>query len=152
MAATPSHPLSSLVILLNRTALGAYFLLAGWGKLREEFRSGLGSFYRSTFSKAQPDWLPAFVAAPYGYALPWLEVLAGALLILGFFGRLSALVVAAMLASFIAALGIGGDPPRPFSPNLIFLSLALMLALIGPGGFSIDRLRRQRPVRSKPAS
>ncbi len=147
MARTPTHPVSSLVILLNRLSLGLYFAIAGWNKLLGEFRNGLGSFYRGDgFQGLQPLWLPDWIASPYGYALPWLELILGVLLVIGLFGRLAAMGIALVLASIaMAMLSKGtffGDGP-PFHHTGVFFTLAVMLMLVGPGGFSIDAFRRK---------
>lgn len=153
MASTPTHPVSSLVILLNRLSLGLYFAIAGWGKLLGEFRNGFGSFYRDdSFQGLQPRWLPDFAALPYGYALPWLELILGVLLVIGLFGRLAAVGVALTLLSIALAVVSSGtffDGPGPFHHSAILLTLAIMLALIGPGGFSIDAFRGKTGKRAK---
>lgn len=147
MARTPTHPVSSVVILLNRLSLGLYFAIAGWNKLLGEFRNGLGSFYRSdSFQSLQPPWLPDWIAAPYGYALPGLELILGVLLVIGLFSRLAALGIALLLASIAMALvtkgTFVGDGP-PFHHTGVFFTLAVMLMLIGPGGISIDAFRHK---------
>lgn len=153
MPSTPSHPVSSFVILLNRLSLGLYFAIAGWGKLLGEFNNGFGSFYRSdSFRGLQPSWLPDFAAAPYGYALPALELVLGVLLVIGLFGRIAALGVALVLISIALALLDAGryfDGPGPYHHTAVMITLAIMLALIGPGGFSIDAFRGKG--KSKPA-
>ncbi|MFW5683006.1 MAG: DoxX family protein [Phycisphaeraceae bacterium] len=131
-----------LTSLLARVALGLYFLLAGVGKVRGELQNGIGSFYESSFQDLQPDWLPTFFAAPYGYALPWAEVVIGATLVLGLATRISATLIALMLLSFTIALmianGISGGGPGPFHANIVMLTLALMLITLGGGAISVD--------------
>jgi len=135
-----------LVALLGRASLGLYFLLAGVGKLRIELREGMGTFYEGPFASLRPAWLPDVVAGPYGYALPWAEVVVGTMLALGLATRLSAVLIALMLTSFTVALtlerGLGGGGPGPFHANFVMLPLALMFVVLGGGLVSVDALFR----------
>lgn len=139
MSITPTHWIVHLAILLNRAALGLYFFLAG----AEKFSHGLAAFYLDKFLALKPAWLPEAAAQPYGYALPFLEVIFGLLLVVGMFGRAVAVVLTLMLLSFTIALvtnlgDIAAGSPGPFHPNIIFVTLALMLAVTGPGRYSVD--------------
>lgn len=135
---TPAHWSFNLVILLNRLALGLYFLLAGVAKIR----SGVENFVDGSFSRLQPSWLPEILARPYGYALPFLEVIVGGMLILGLIGRLAAGVIGMMLVSFVAAIYMAGafDGSGPFHTNIILATLAGMLMFTGSGRFSMDAM------------
>ena len=135
---TPNSFVFSIMILLNRVALGMYFVLAGIDKIQE---GGGSKFVHSDFYKSTiPDWLPGWFATPYGYGLPYVEVVAGAMLVLGLFGRIGASTCALMLLSFLIALGVRHEP-FPFHPNMIFLLLAILLSIAGPGGISFDAIR-----------
>lgn len=143
MAALPSHVLFHVSLLLCRISMGAYFLVAGIGKLR----MGLPAFHEY-FQTYQPAWLPDVVASPYAYAIPFLEITLGLLLIVGLFTRAAAVVALLMVISFTIAqtikagsLVVGG---KPFNPNLIFLTLLLLLAVTAAGRFSVDHLWRGR--------
>jgi len=134
-------------LLALRIALGLYLLLAGVGKVQGELNNGIGSFYNSSFKGLQPDWLPAFLGAPYGYALPWLEVIVGALLIVGFLGHLAALIGLLMITSFTIALAMannsivaqGADAAGPYHTNYIQIAGYLLLTLVGCGNMGIDK-------------
>ena len=139
-----------VALLLCRLSLGGMFLLSGFSKSMGELRNGLGTFRRGFYAAMQPPFVPDFVATPYGYALPWLELILGLLLVLGLFGRVVALLVAFVMASIltsqVAAFGISaveGQGP-PFHANYVLLSLALLLVLLGPGRLSLDALIRGR--------
>lgn len=145
--------LTEAALLATRVALGGYFLLAGIGKVQGELSGGLGSFARGdAFTGLQPAWLPGLMAAPYGYALPWLEVLFGVALAAGLFTRISAAAIFGMLASFtialMAASGISGGSPGPFHANVILAAAALVFLARGGGTLSADaaigRVRGQR--------
>jgi uncharacterized membrane protein YphA (DoxX/SURF4 family) len=144
-----------VALLLTRVTIGLYLMLAGVGKVRGEMGDlpgSLGSFYRGPFTSMQPGWLPDFFAAPYGYVLPWAEVIIGALLILGLFGRTMAALVALMILSFTIALAMqhgltakpAGSGGGPFSANYIQVAAAFLLACTGPGTISLDRILRGR--------
>ena len=125
----------NVVLLINRIALGFYFFMAGYQKV---FDIGVATFFKEKFKPSVPEWLPQFISTPYGYSLPFLEIIAGAALALGFFGRTAALIITALLVSFLLALGLtsGGGP---FDKNVVFATLAVMLVITGPGTLSIDR-------------
>lgn len=141
-----------LTVFLARAALGLYFLLAGVGKVRGELQNSIGHFYETSFQSLQPAWLPTFFAAPYGYALPWLEVVVGAMLTIGLATRLTTTVVSLMLVSFTIALmiakGVSGGAAGPFHPNVVMIGLSLLLLAVGGGAISVDAMFRGK--RAKP--
>ncbi|MFI4859188.1 MAG: DoxX family protein [Phycisphaerales bacterium JB063] len=142
------NPGTHLGLLLTRITLGLYLTLAGWGKLMSEFNIGFGTFYKGGFSSSSPDWLPVWFGKPYGYALPWLEVLVGAMLILGLLTRFFAAGGFLMLASFTAVkvigaqniTGIGADEKGIFTPNYIMTAVYFLLIFTGAGALSLDRV------------
>lgn len=138
--------LTDLSLMLVRGTVGLYLCLAGIAKVRGELENGLGSFFNGPFTAMQPSWLPSWFSAPYGYALPWAEVVVGALLALGLLSRVMAAGTFLMLLSFTIALammhGIDAQPdgpPGPFSANYIQVSAAFLLIWSGPGRWSLDR-------------
>lgn len=140
-----------------RLTVGLYMLLAGVGKVQSEISNGLGSFYKGPFTAMQPDWLPGVFAAPYGYALPWLEVIVGVFLIVGLLTRLTSFVGLGMLVSFTIALAMmhgriqaqAEGPGGPFSANYIQWSAYFLLLLVGPGRWSVDTiLEKKRKAKS----
>jgi len=137
-----------LGLLLTRVALGAYLLLAGWGKVTTELDKGIGYFYKENFQGMTPDWLPGWFGTPYGYALPWLELLVGGLVALGLFTRFFATGGFLMLVSFTIALAIKFEnitaqpegPGGPFNANYIQATMYLLLIFTGAGALSLDRV------------
>lgn len=127
-----------------RVALGWFLFHQGWGKVVQETSEGLGSFYRGNqFQNNNPDWLPGLIAAPYGYALPWLELTFGALLILGLFNRASAGIATLIFLSIaLAWLDAGNLIPRHML--MIYVPLGAWFFFAGPGRFSLDALRAGR--------
>ena len=144
-----------VLLLINRLAVGWYFVSVGWAKVGMEWSGGLGTFYSGEgFQERTPDWLPAFVAAPYGYALPWTELLFGLLLMLGLFGRLTAGVLTLLSASIAIALAGAGEL-LPSHHVMLFITLSVTLWVLGPGRYSLDAalLHRRRAVAAtNPAS
>ena len=146
--ATLMRPVASVVVLLNRLSLGALFAYAGCFKI---FKLGVETFVSGPYKQVTPSWLPAWFAVPYGYALPFVELTTGLLLILGLLSRLSATLMVLLLLSIMIATGVYDPQKPPFNPTVIFCTLALLLALIGPGRYSLDGLIAARKTsRKKP--
>ena len=127
-----NHWLVDVALLLNRLSLGMFFLIAGVMKIS----GGVSQFVNGPYKSTTPSWLPGWFATPYGYALPWAEAGLGALLVIGLFGRIAAGAIAMMLFSFLIAAGFLQEH-GPFSTNVILLTLALLLAVSGPGRYAL---------------
>ena len=135
--------LTDLALLINRLSLGIFFVLAGAHKIM----GGVGLFYEKGFLGLKPAWLPSWIGWPYGHALPFIELTVGALLFVGFMSRTAAGLIAILLFSFTIALASKGAffaGGLPFHPNVVFMTLAMLLAVLGPGSLSVDRIRRGR--------
>jgi uncharacterized membrane protein YphA (DoxX/SURF4 family) len=140
MVTIPAHWLLDLAILVNRLSLGMLFVFAGYGKI---FDMGVGKFYAEGFLKLKPAWLPELVGRPYGYALPFMELIFGAMLVLGLLTRVTATILFLMLVSITIALivahGPSGGQGGYFHTNVILVTLAFLLAVVGPGRWAVDR-------------
>ncbi|MFH1146557.1 MAG: MauE/DoxX family redox-associated membrane protein, partial [Pseudomonadota bacterium] len=88
------HP---TVVLILRLFLGGVFVYASWDKL----------CHPAGFAEAVYRYriLPEILVNPVAILVPWLELLAGILLISGLFLRGALLVSTGLLATFLAALG-----------------------------------------------
>ncbi len=154
-----TSPLLSLAVLLNRLSLGVYLGFAGAMKVKGEvsgFPGTLGSFYRSpSYQGLKPGWLPEVAAGIHGYALPWVELILGILLVLGLLGRISAAVISLVLLSvliamlvhfklFLGQVNYPENAPGLFHPAVIMFTLAVMLTVTGSGRFSLDALLHRR--------
>ena len=88
----------AVLALAARLYLGAIFLLACWHKLVEP-----GAF---AIDIATYQILPLATINPMAIVLPWVELAAGIMLIVGFRTRAAALLVAGMMGVFLAAISI----------------------------------------------
>ena len=145
---------SGIGIFLSRVLLGLYFALAGLAKIGGELRdadgrlaANFGAFYRGpAYQGLEPSFLPEALSAPYGYALPWAELVIGLLLLLGLFTRIMGLLTFLMLVSFLVAQiftnGLDGlaPGPGPFNTNFILAALSLIFVFSGPGRLALDHV------------
>lgn len=118
-------------LLIIRLALGSLFMLAGAKKVFH-----LKEFIESVQSVGKMDDNLAFVLA---FILPFMELLFGALYIIGLFTSITSLFIAVMSISFIFVLG-PGHSELPFSYNFIFLACAIATLISGAGRISFDAL------------
>ncbi|TAJ21304.1 MAG: DoxX family membrane protein [Planctomycetota bacterium] len=141
MASTKSNGgLTHLMLLLARVALGAWFVLHGYGIL-----DGVGrEAYAELHLAHARELLPASMARTYLVALPYAEIATGAMLVFGILTRVAGLLGAILLGAVL--LGVTGSAfhfepaaAAPFSPELVMLALALLLVATGGGNFGFDR-------------
>jgi len=94
------------VQLLLRLVLGGLLVLAGVSKLvdRPAFRQAVAEY----------QLLPATLERPFAMALPWLEVVIGALLLLGLATNVVAALGGALFLSFGVAIGVNLARGRSF--------------------------------------
>ena len=135
---------TSLGLFFARVPLGAFFVLAGFSKFTAP--GGVAAF-ASQFAGAVPAWVPDQLGRYYLNAVPYAEIVVGASLVLGVAGRLGGLLASLMLASFMIAVTGVRSANGPFQPNLIFLGVALLVLLAGPGSLSMDRIMWGKPKR-----
>lgn len=138
-----------------RVALGALFVIAGVLKLGEPqaFADAIKGF--KIFEGEREFMIPLM-----SFVLPWTEIIAGSMLVLGLWARGAAGVIVAMLLAFIGGVisvilrGIDtkcscfGDIEWPCTSgvgwcqvarNLIMVGLALPVFIWGPGPLALDR-------------
>lgn len=97
----PDHTKKKWTVYLAtiaRIVVGALFLLASYDKILDPLR----------FAESVDSYklLPAVAISPFALALPWIEFVAGLLLVLGMASRAAALVVLCLLLMFMGAIGI----------------------------------------------
>ena len=147
------------LLFILRLILGGVFIYASLDKIAHPFAfAKIIWFYRI---------MPADLLNLLALFLPWLELLTGVLLIIGYWENAAALLVAGMLAAFIAALSIAlshgidincgcfSTTSKARSPviNLIIRDILMLAACFlivrAPASWlSLDRLLS----RSKPAA
>ena len=134
---------ASFGLLLIRLALGGIFLVAGAAKILhlEEFIKNVQSM----------GVLPENVAFIFGFVLPFVEILFGALYIIGFFTPITSFVLSMMLVSFLITLK--NDAEIPFTYNWVFLACTICTMFSGAGLISFDALldRKKKTVPMQPA-
>ena len=133
------HP--SFAILALRLFLGSVFMAHGYPKLfKDPGPKGVSVFLRSLKFP-----IPLFFA----YALGIAEVFGGLLLLAGLFTRLAALVIAVVMLvamwkvkfrTGLLAKVVEGGRVGGYELDLGYFVIAISLAAIGGGVFSLDRL------------
>ncbi len=139
--------------LLARLILGGVLIVAGALKV--------GNLQKSAMSVRAYEMLPIWLANFFGYALPWVEIGIGALLVLGVAVRMMGALGALIMLGFIIAIaqawarglsidcgcfGGGGaiDPEDTKYLSTIlrdigFLALGVFLYLYPKGRFALDK-------------
>ena len=82
--------------LAARVYLGGVFIMAAWGKILDP--------YNFAISIATYQMMPDQVVNMMAIIMPWLELFAGVILIVGFHTRAQTLLINAMLVMFIIAI------------------------------------------------
>jgi len=139
----------SLGLFFARIPVGAFFVVAGFRKFfvsgKFDLKGGLDAFVNMGTGMV-PHWVPPNLGHIYLTAVPFAEVVLGALLVLGFLGRFVAALLSLMLISFMIAVPphlsgrISDSINFPFNPSLIYLGVTLAIVFCGPGRLSIDGL------------
>ena len=155
------------VLLLLRVGLGTLMVVAGSSKLNDPQSFAVAI---KAFGIIDPDRAGVLILG-LTYLIPWLETIAGALLIVGARTRVAASILAVLLAAFlaglIAVLASGRDVNCPcFGAQDVFCSgpistchvvrnsgliaSALVLAIAGSGWLAADRPRPRDHPRPAP--
>ena len=143
--------------LAARGYLAWVFITACWHKILEP-----GTF---ALDVATYQFLPLWALHPFALVLPWVELLAGILLLVGFRVRAASLLIAVMMLSFLVALAwalhLGLDmacgcfasqaasTDDPISlwtvaRDLGWLALAVYVMVFDTSPLGVDRLRFRR--------
>lgn len=148
---------ASILSLVLRLGLGGIFVASGVAKLAH-----LEQFYLT--AQGYKMLTPELIQLYAGW-LPWLEILAGASLILGLFTRFGAMLASLLLGSFLIALGwvllrgeaiecgcfLGGGPSKPvtwelWGRDLMMLAGSLSLLKLRPDSWRLDALLQDRAI------
>lgn len=97
MRSTWKNGIVTALFVFVRMILGAVFIYASWNKIVNP----------ADFAEAVANYhiLPQIMVNPVAWVLPWLEMVCGVCLLIGWITRGSALIIAGLLMVFIGALG-----------------------------------------------
>ncbi len=136
---------ADFALLLNRLVLGVFFAISGFHKL---FFPKRHTEFRKTLADAGVPALPVME-----WFVPAVECLGGIAVAIGLLSPLAALGLFAV--SLVAVLTTGGDklPKHPldaadtvasvlYLPEVLYLAMAAVVMLAGPGAHSIDAMLR----------
>ena len=125
---------------LLRVTLGVIFLFYGIGK----FVGGIGNF-AGGMNQRFSGKLPSALVLPFAYALPFMEVLCGALILLGLFSAVALVLSGLLLVALTFGTVMLGDAPTVAHNLQYALVNFVLLWFADHNGFSVDRLLRGRP-------
>ncbi len=149
-----SRRLSPVFLFLLRLLLGGTLLWAGLVKIPEP-----GLFAQTVRAY---EVLPLELVNPFAIVVPWIEVIAGICLVLGFWTRSSALAALFLLLSFAVALsvnlyrgadlscgcfglnGAGGSLHTALIRDVLLIAGASLLVLVRNIPFSLDNFLHRR--------
>jgi thiosulfate dehydrogenase (quinone) large subunit len=130
-------------VLFARQILGLIFFMAGVWKV---FELGPAGHVRRFFLPFQDTFLPTWSLWAVGFAIPFVELIAGGLLILGFLTR-PALIALGIVLVTVTFGHLLEQPLYPFHEHVIPRLALLLFVLLMPAEldrFSIDHVLRQR--------
>jgi thiosulfate dehydrogenase [quinone] large subunit len=119
--------------------MGVIFLFYGINK----FISGVGNFV-GNMNQQFSGKLPAFMVMPFAYAIPFAEVTAGALILLGLFTRLGLVISGLLLIGLTFGMVMLGQAPT-VAHNLQYgLVNFVLLWLVDLNRYSLDSIFRRK--------
>ena len=137
-------------ILFARGLLGLIFLMAGWFKV---FELGAYTHAERFFVEGyRENWIPIWMLWATGFAIPYLELLAGAMLIVGFRVR-EALFVLGGILLLVTYGHLLKEPLYDITTHIFPRSVLLLLLLLLPRDadrWSVDGLWRWWQARRTP--
>lgn len=137
--ATPTSRVWAYALL--RVTFGIVFLFSGISKLL----GGVGSFV-GRLEQQFAGKLSMFLVVPFAYALPFLETLIGAFLVLGLFNSASLIASGLLLASLTFGLVIAGEP-QAVGHNIIYaLANFVLLWVVRYNKYSVDWLLSRKTI------
>jgi thiosulfate dehydrogenase [quinone] large subunit len=124
---------------LLRITLGVIFLFYGIGK----FSAGLGNFVGG-MNQHFAGKLPVAMVTPFAYVLPFGEVTAGGLILLGLLTRVGLTLSGLLLVGLTFGTVMLGDAPTVAHNLQYALVNFVLLWLVDLNRFSVDSLLRRR--------
>jgi thiosulfate dehydrogenase [quinone] large subunit len=133
---------------LLRVTLGVIFLFYGIGK----FMGGIGNF-AGGMNQRFSGKLPSVLVLPFAYALPFMEVLFGALILLGLFTSIALVLSGLLLLALTFGTVMLGDAPTVAHNLQYALVNFVLLWYADDNGYSVDRFRSgTRPLKTPDAT
>src|SRR6266545_2635623 len=132
MAALTLMPIApDIASTIGRVALGALFIVHGWPKIKDP---------RRTIAFVKGTGFPG--GAAFAVLFTLLEFFGGIALVLGFLTQVvAALIALEMVATTIfSTTKLGKKLVLGYELDIAYLVIALLVLLIGPGPWSVDRL------------
>jgi uncharacterized membrane protein YphA (DoxX/SURF4 family) len=123
---------------LLRVTLGVIFLFYGIGK----FRGGVSQFAHG-MTKDFEGKLPSALVTPFAYALPFAEVIIGALLILGLFTTAALAIAGVLMLVLTFGTVIKPDPVTVAHNVQVGLAIFALLYTVDRNAWSVDVTRRR---------
>ncbi len=112
-------------LALGRWCIGMIFLFFGIGK----FVSGVSGFAQHLVEQYQKTWLPNALVGGFGNVLPFLEVLLGALLLLGLFRNTTVFATGMLLLILTFGQVVAGQPQVVFfNTGYLFMTAGVLFA------------------------
>ncbi|MBZ5553277.1 MAG: DoxX family membrane protein [Acidobacteriia bacterium] len=124
---------------LLRVTLGVLFATYGIGK----FRMGVGNF-AGMMEKEFTGKLPMVMVSPFGYLVPFAELLVGVLLTFGLFTLLALTLAGLLMIALTFGMALLGQAPVVAQNLTYVLAIFVLLWTAENNGYSLDRLRQGR--------
>lgn len=131
---------TALAPFFIRVSLGAFLLLSGRAKM-----DGLPGFVLPDFVLQMQGMkgMPEGVSTVYAILLPYLELLCGTFLIVGFWTTFTAILTSLMFAISVYLWGVfPTESKMMFNKDILLFASSFSLLYSGAGAFSMDRFRK----------
>jgi len=125
---------------LLRATLGVVLLFFGIGKFVGGITNFVGGMNQRFAGK-----LPAIMVMPFAYAIPFCEVIAGLLILLGLFTRAGLVLFGLLIIGLTFGTVMLGDAPTVAHNVQYALVNFVLLWLVDLNRYSIDGLMRRKP-------
>lgn len=117
----------AFVVLVLRLAFGQLMLFAGINKFWNE--GPVSNVSAGLMKRFEGTYLPELMLMPYSYALPYIEVVLGLVLLVGLFSRQALAVTALLLLSLAFGVIVLKDYPTA-AANTVYAALAALAFLL----------------------
>ena len=131
----PSEPIGNPAwgAFFVRVAVGCFFVLKGLNEIQHvPIAVSGGGLLRN---------LPPHVNTLLGILIPYLEIAAGALLVVGFWTIIGAMCASLIALFFVYAVGVFPRGAQLLNQDLVLLAGSISLLYTGAGAFSVDKFR-----------